>query len=283
MSDKPRNTILGASLKKTREAAGFSGVELAQRLGWTTGTGKSKVSKLESGRQTPTPAEIDAWATATGASDRLRDQWLALAEQEREELANYRARAASGQQAIQKQYGDLAANTTRFTFFETFVFPRYLQTPEYMRAVLQEHHDKHGTFDDVAAAVKERQGTVRLLFDDTKTFVFLLDEPLLRRTRFPASIMRPQLIQLMSVIGLPNVTIGVYPSLSRPVNSYTESSFEIFDDVAFVETALADERKLLADDVETLERLFQRYWQDAAVGEDARPLIADALAALPAA
>jgi transcriptional regulator with XRE-family HTH domain len=281
-NDETRDTILGASLKKAREAAGLTGVQLAQRLGWAATTGKGKVSKLEGGRQTPTSDEISAWATATGVNERLRDQWLALAEQEREEQANYRARMAGGQQAIQRQYGDLASHTTRFTFFETFVFPRYLQTPEYMRAILQEHHDKHGTFDDVAAAVKERQGSVRLLLDDTKTFVFLLDEPLLRRTRFPASIMRPQLIQLMSVIGLPNVTLAIYPSLSRPVHSYTESSFEIFDDVAFIETALADERKLLADDVEILERLFARYMQDAVVNEDARPLIADALAALPA-
>src|SRR4051812_42604112 len=97
-NDETRDTILGASLKKAREAAGLTGVQLAQRLGWAATTGKGKVSKLEGGRQTPTSDEISAWATATGVNERLRDQWLALAEQEREEQANYRARMAGGQQ-----------------------------------------------------------------------------------------------------------------------------------------------------------------------------------------
>jgi transcriptional regulator with XRE-family HTH domain len=281
-----RDPLLGGSLRKAREASGLTGGQLAERAGWTTagggpGTGKSKVSKIESGKQIPSTDDIDAWAAATGVNDRLREQWKAMAAQAEELRSGYRKRASQGQQPVQKEYNDLAAQTTRFRFFEMTFIPRYLQVPDYSRAVIQEHHDKHGTINDVEAAAQERQGSVRYLYDTNKTFTFLIDEPVLRRRRFPASIMRPQLDRLMSIIGLGNVTLAIYPSLSRPVHSLTESSFELFDDIGYIETALEDAPRLLADDVERLEELFNRYWQDAVTGDDARQIILDAIAAQP--
>ena len=282
MTNEAREPLLGGSLKKARETAKLTGGQLAERLGWANTTGKSKVSKIEGGRQIPTADEITAWAEATATSDRVRDQWIAMAGQAADERPNYRQRAKAGQQAVQQEYTDLAEHTVRFTFFETVFVPRYLQVPDYSRAVLQEHHEKHGSIDDVTVAAQEKQRSVRYLYDPAKTFTFLLDEPILRRRRFPASIMRPQLDRLMSVIGLDNVTLAIYPSLSRPVGSLTESSFEIFDDIAYIETALSDDRKLLAADVERLETLFARYWQDAVTGDEARALILDAINQLPA-
>ena len=287
MSDNtPRHDpLLGSALQKARNAAGLTGEQIAERTGFKTRSGnlaKDKVSKIESGKQLPTLAEVDAWADATGVDDRVREQWKLLAAQAEENRSiNYRQRAQGGQQATQKAYSDLAEETSRFTFFEMTFLPRYVQIPDYTRAILQEHHEKHGTVDDVAAATRVRQASTRFLYDDTKKFTFLIDEPVLRRRRPAASIMRPQLLQLMSVIGLDNVTLAVYPSLSREVSSLTESSFELFDDVGYIETALEDSPRLLADDVQELEKLFERYWQDAAVGEDARAIILDAIAALP--
>lgn len=283
--DTTRHDTLGTALQKARKAANLTGEELAERCGFRTKSGnlaKDKISKIESGKQLITADEVDAWANATGVGERVRDQWKLLAEQaEEHRSSNYRKRGAQGQQPVQKAFTDLAEETSRFTFFEMTFLPRYLQIPDYTRAVLQEHHDKHGTIDDVAAATRERQSSTRFLYDDSKKFHFLIDEPVLRRTRFPASIMRPQLLHLMSVIGLDNVTLAVYPSLSRPVNSLTESSFELFDDIGYIETALEDAPRLLADDVEELEKLFERYWEDAAIGEDARTIILDAIAHLP--
>lgn len=284
--DTPRHDpVLGSALQKARNAAGLTGEQLAERTGFKTRSGnlaKDKVSKIESGKQLPTAEEVEAWAQATGVSDRVRDQWKLLAEQAEEtRSSNYRKRAQQGQQVVQEGYTKRAEETSRFTFFEMTFLPRYLQIPDYTRAVLQEHHEKHGTIDDVAAATRSRQASTRLLYDDTKKFVFLIDEPVLRRTRFGSTIMRPQLLHLMSVIGLDNVTLAIYPSLSRPVNSLTESSFELFDDIGYIETALEDAPRLLADDVEELEKLFERYWRDAAIGEDARTIILDAIASLP--
>lgn len=267
---------LGASLKKARGE--LTGTDLSEHAGWGK-SGKTKVSKIEGGTQTPSEADLDAWAAITGVSDRVRDQWKLLAVQAATQKAgNYKKRASNGQEIVQREYSDLAAQTNIFRFFEMTFIPRYLQIPEYTRFVLTEHHEKHGAVNDIDAATHARQGSVQYLYDASKTFTFLIDEPVLRKTRVPAAIMRPQLDRLLSAVGLPNVTLAIYPSLSSPVGSFTESSFEIFDDIAYIETAAEDGSRLLADDVERLEGLFRRYWQDAATGDDARQLILNAAA-----
>ncbi len=286
MSTEDRNTHLlelGASLAKARKARGLTGEQLAQAVGWNVSTGKSKVSKIEKGTQLPESADLDRWADATEVDPRLRAQWKTIAEQAgQERSAGYHKRMASGQTSVQREYTDRAERTTNFRFFETYVIPRYLQVPQYTRAVLEEYRDKVGVINDVEEATRERQSSVRYLYDDTKTFIFLIDEPVLRRRRFPPSIMRPQLHSLLTAIGLEHVTLAIYPSLSEPVRTLTESSFEIFDDEAFIETALEDDRRLLADDVIRLETAFERYWRDARINEDARPYILAALENLPA-
>src|SRR5215510_5177333 len=49
-------------LVRLRRAAGLSGDQLAARLAWA----RSKVPKLENGRQMPTEADLTAWAEACG-------------------------------------------------------------------------------------------------------------------------------------------------------------------------------------------------------------------------
>jgi len=53
---------LGTHLRALRRAAGLNGKELAEQMAWTA----SKVSKLELGQQTPTTADLIAWARAVG-------------------------------------------------------------------------------------------------------------------------------------------------------------------------------------------------------------------------
>ncbi|MGW0660321.1 helix-turn-helix domain-containing protein [Streptodolium elevatio] len=49
---------LGARLRELRTDAGLTGREVARRLDWPP----SKVSKLETGRQTPSTGDLEAWA-----------------------------------------------------------------------------------------------------------------------------------------------------------------------------------------------------------------------------
>ncbi|MGW0901063.1 helix-turn-helix domain-containing protein, partial [Streptomyces goshikiensis] len=53
---------LGARLRELRTDRRLTGRQLAVLLGWT----QSKISKLETGRQTATADDLLAWADATG-------------------------------------------------------------------------------------------------------------------------------------------------------------------------------------------------------------------------
>lgn len=273
-----RNDGLATRLKKARGE--ITMLDFAMQAGWKE-SGKSKVSKIESGRQLPSTDDLEVWAAITGVDDRLLAQWKVMLVEAESFRTDYQKRMRNGQKAVQQEYSDLAAATTHFRFFEAVVVPRYLQVREYTRAVLQEYHDDYGTTDDVDEATDERQASVRYLYDTTKRFEFLIDEHVLRSKRFSADIMRPQLDRLQSVIGLRHVRLGIYPSLSRPTRKLVRSGFELFDDVGYIETFLSDGPRLLIDDVVKLDKFFHQLWEDAVEGEGARKIIIDAIRALP--
>ena len=56
---------LGARLRELRTEARFDGKGIAERLGWQ----RSKVSRLENGKQTPSREDLAAWAEAVGRPD----------------------------------------------------------------------------------------------------------------------------------------------------------------------------------------------------------------------
>src|SRR5918912_4533435 len=64
-------TALGKRLRELRRHAGLTGTQLAESLSWP----QSKVSKLETARQTPSADDIRAWTRATG-SDSQTDELL---------------------------------------------------------------------------------------------------------------------------------------------------------------------------------------------------------------
>lgn len=279
--DEPLEYLLGASLRKARTEAKLTQANLAQQAGWKESTGKSKVSKTESGEQVPDADDLERWARATGVDARLLDQWKILAaEEDARRNASYKNRLKGGQAPVQQEWTKRAEESTRFRFFETFVVPRYLQVPEYTRATLEEFKT-FSSVDDLDAAVKVRQASTRLLYDPDKSFQLIIDEPVLRRKRFPRSVMRPQLLFLQSVIGEED-QLRIYPSLSRRVSKLTPSSFELFDNLGYIETAAGGAKPLLYDTVAQLERTFDELWSEAVGGDAAREIIALALKELPA-
>jgi transcriptional regulator with XRE-family HTH domain len=50
--------VLGARLRELRTGAGLDGKGIAERLGWQ----RSKVSRLENGKQTPSRTDLAEWA-----------------------------------------------------------------------------------------------------------------------------------------------------------------------------------------------------------------------------
>ncbi len=192
----------------------------------------------------------------------------------------YKNRLKDGLAPVQREWSNRAEATERFRFFETFIVPRYLQVAEYTKATLEEFR-KFSSVEDLDKAVKERQASTRLLYQPGKSFKLIIDEPVLFKTRFPRSVMRPQLLFLQSVIGEED-QLRIYPSLSGRVSYLTPSSFEMFDDIGYIETEVGGAEPLLYDTVAQLEVKFKALWAESVGGDVAREIIARAISRLPA-
>lgn len=271
-----RNDGLATRLRNAR--GDMLAKDLAAQAKWLA----TKVSKIESGKQLPSVDDLNTWAAITGIKEPLLGQLHAMLVEAQAFHTDYKNRMRNGQKAVQQEYNDLAETTTSFRFFEMAGIPRYLQLPQYTRALLQEMHDQHGSVDDVDEATAARQESVSYLHQLHRRFEFIIEEPVLRRRRLPPSVMRSQLFHLGTAIGLPNVRLGIYPSLSRQVRWTPQNSFELFDDVGYVETFATDGPRLLADEVAKYDVVMARLWEDAVEGDEARQLILDAIADLPA-
>jgi transcriptional regulator with XRE-family HTH domain len=263
-------------LKQARTAAKLAGKELAERAGWSP----SKVSRLEAGQQMPSSVDIDVWAERTdlGADDtaslhRLLDE----VQSARSEWAR---RLRGGMASVQLDYKALEAESARICYFDTTWIPGLLQTRDYARMVATMMADLHRTSrDEIEAAVAVRMERQQCLYDTGKQFELLVAEPVLRWLLCPPDVMRGQLDRLQTVIGMPNVRFGVLP-LSAPIALAPQNAFQIYDDLAIVETFTAEDQRT-GPEAEKYKEIMAKLWEDAAEGEDARRLIVTAAASLP--
>jgi transcriptional regulator with XRE-family HTH domain len=261
---------LGAHLRALRRDAGLNGKEFAARLAWMP----SKVSKLELGQQTPTPADLSAWADAAGkpeAAQALAGELAALESFYRE----YRLRLRSGMRARQQEALDNETKARTFRVFNTHYVPAVFQTPEYARHMLAKGARLHGAPDDVDEAVAIRMRRQELLYRPGKTFRLVVSEAVLHSgAAAPPEVMMAQLDRLVAATALgPSVRLGVIPFEEQwPV--FLDHGFWIFDDdFVLVETLAAELRLTRPDEIQTYARVFDQLAAIAAYGAAARAII----------
>ena len=266
---------VAARLRALRTQTGLSGKQFAKGLGWQP----SKVSRLENGRQTPTPADLDAWARVVGKPGDAAGLQQLL-EQARTAHRDWKRRMRDGQSAVQADYNALTEQSTVIRYFETAYMPGYLQTPAYARRVLTELVDLHGlAVDDVNAAVAARMQRQHALYDPAKRFEFLLAEPVLHWRLCPPDVMRGQLDRLQTMLSLPNIRFGILPlHPAAPLRTTPQQAFQLYDDTAVVE-GLVGENVYRGDKAAAFARAMDRMWDDAATDEQARQLILTAVSA----
>jgi transcriptional regulator with XRE-family HTH domain len=197
---------LSAALRGRRERAGLSTFELAERLGWS----QSKVSKLETGRTRPAPADVAAWAKTCQADDATIDALVDLAEDVATETASWRALygSAGGAAGRQATYKDLNDQALHIAIYQPAIVPGLVQTAEYARRVFELHGVPLPQVAAAAAARIERQA---VLYDQSKTIELIIAEAALRLrvTNPPAHV--AQLDKIATMATLPNVSIGIVP------------------------------------------------------------------------
>ena len=260
---------LAERLFRMRKAAGLTGDQLAEVLGWGTKTGRTKVSKIENGKQTPTPKETRAWAEACGHPE-LAAELLDLLADVQTMHTRWRRRIRGGHTAILEDIDRRTQASKRIRNAEVAIIPGLLQTAGYARSIITTVSATYGT-GDTDAAVQARMDRQRVLYDSSKTFEFVITEAALRLLPCPPHVMLGQLDRLMSM-DLPNVTLGIIP-FNTELQVMPYNGFLLLDDNLTVETWSGKDEEPPGDETAVHHQIFEQLMAEAVTGEDARRLI----------
>ncbi|MGW0704163.1 helix-turn-helix domain-containing protein [Streptomyces sp. NPDC002867] len=266
-------TSLGARLRELR--AGLTGRDLADRLGWT----QSKVSKLETGKQTATAEDLRAWAAATGHPDAAAELVAHLDGLESRHRS-WRRQLAAGHRPVQDALTVEYERSTVLRAWEGSMVVGMLQTADYARAVFQAYADLHQSVRDVDDSVRARLRRQNLMYQPGRTFHIVMWEAALHTRLCAPPVMAAQLDRLAGVVGLDTVRLGIVP-FGAAVRIPPGPGFWLYDErLAVVEDWHAE---LWLDDTDSVG-VYLRVWellhQAAVYGALAHRLIARARAQL---
>lgn len=258
-------------LRLTGPDSRLTGTELAERCGWN----KSKVSRLENGRQTPTPDDLGKWAEATGRPEAY-DELLARLRGFESHIRSWRRQLAAGHKPVQDTHLNAHADTSVFRGWESSMVFGILQTPDYARSIFTRYAELQRSPRDTDEAVRSRMKRQEALYDSSKRFHLLLWEAALHTLICPPAVLAAQLDRLAGVVGLDSVDLGIIP-LSAPVRIPPATAFWIYDDRrVIVENWHAE---LWIDDeasVDTYLRTWRTLQESAVYGADAQNRISAA-------
>ena len=269
----PRRARLAARLRTVRAAASTSGNRFAADLGWQ----QSRVSKLETGRQLPTEADIRHWVAAAGSGTDVVAELLELLAAARIEYVTHRddARRGGGLAAVQAEVAALEARVTRVAEWQPAMVPGLVQTAEYARELLVRPGRPTMTEvdeDGVNALASERIRRQDILYQPGRRIQLILGEAALHSAPGRIDTLLGQLDRLISIAGLATVELGVVPFPAMPVMPL--SSFCLHDDtVVFIETLTGEQQLHEPDEVAVYVAAFDLLHDAAAIGPDAVALI----------
>lgn len=262
---------LAERLVRLRKDAGLTGDRLASRLGWA----RSKIPKLENGRQMPSEADITAWAGACDRPDAAH-QLLVLLDEAQAMHRQFRHQMRRGRHAaVQGDLDSLVRQARRIRNVEVVLIPGLLQTPDYARYRLREAMRASGEDDSqLEAVIAARMRRQDVLYEGGREFEFIIAETALLVRTCPAQVMLGQLDRLSIVSGLSGVTLGIIP-LDSELTVTPTMGFMIADDVAYAETPTSDDL-LFGEEAAAYTRIADGLAAQAVTGDAARELITTA-------
>ncbi|WP_250281519.1 MULTISPECIES: helix-turn-helix domain-containing protein [unclassified Frankia] len=253
-SGRAAGAQLGAELAALRHRHRLSGQELAGR----TGMSQSKISRIETGAVTPGPDDVEAIVRALNEPEPVVSQFRQAAE-----------RLVSGADPVidpspyigrfQPQYLEHESAAQVVRFFQPTLVPGLLQTSEYAQAIILRFCE---LFDidylaEGAQAVALRMERQRILYDERRTFYFVLLESVLA---YPVAAPAAMIAQIDRIRDLadsrPNITIALVPNGTELVVP-PSSSIEILDENrALTEAILSVVSHKKPETVRVLLRIF---------------------------
>lgn len=273
MTTEDRRLAFGERLSQLREAAGLSGNRLAELCGWA----QSKVSRIQSGVQNITDADVTAWCEATGTNVDEKAELLAELRAIRLDQARWKSRLRRGHQALQTNVAAAEQAATIIRMFSPTLVPGLLQTPDYARAVFRKLAAIKGAPDDADEAVAVRMQRQAVLYDSAKRIDLLVAEAALRSPIAPRDVMAAQYDRLIALLGVSNVRFGIVPlDVELPLPML--HGVWILDDFVSVETLNTEIATRDPDDVKLYNDAFDELWKVAAEGDAARAILSRLLA-----
>ena len=202
---------LAVRLRDIRLDAGLTARALSAAAGWH----EAKTSRIESAKQAPSEADIQAWCRVCGA-DREVPDLIAASRAADSMYVEWRRLNPAGLRRAQESRRPLYERTSFFKAYCSAVVPGFLQTPSYARALLSAISAFRGTPDDVDEAVAARMSRNRMLQSGTHRFALLVEESVLRGRLGDREVMAAQLGYLLEATRLPPVSLGVIPFAACP-------------------------------------------------------------------
>jgi transcriptional regulator with XRE-family HTH domain len=267
---------LAERLRDLRLDAGLSGRDLAAAAGWHP----AKTTRIELAKQAASEADIVTWCQVCRA-ERETPDLIAASRIADSAYVEYRRLNRTGMKRRQDAVRPLYERTALFKAYCPSVVPGWLQTPGYATALLSSITEFRGTPDDVAEAVTARMRRNSIVTSGGHRFALLLEETVLRYRIGGADVMAGQLEHLLEAVALPSVSLGVIPFSAPSRPAWPAEQFTVFDDDRVdVELLSAQVTVTAPSEVTLYVRAFERLAALAVQGEDARGLVAAALAAL---
>jgi transcriptional regulator with XRE-family HTH domain len=244
---------LAERLRQLRLATGATGAQFAERLG--AGWRQPRVSKIETGKQLPTAADINAWAAVTDAD---APELLELLDRARIEYSTFRERIAdlSGVDRLQDAIGAAETAATRIAHYQPVLIPGILQTTDYARELLHlpTGPAQAGANDeDINRMIASRLRRQAILYEPGREITVLMGEGALRTNIASPATMHAQREHVARLAEtLTTTTIGIVPFTTQAPIA-TLHGWSLTDDLATIET---DTGTVEIADPEHV----QRYW-----------------------
>ncbi|ASU79906.1 XRE family transcriptional regulator [Actinopolyspora erythraea] len=253
---------LGLTLRRLREASQRTRQEAAATLGKV----RSRIAELEEGRSTISPSDLEKLLDLYETSGEEREATLALAAEARKRQPK-RPYTDVLPRAYQR-FADLEANATEITSYEPGVVPGLLQSPDYIKAVMEEAagtwwNSGGNELDQRVNFRLERQN--RTLYSEPgKRLCFFVTEDSLRFTPKGEKTRREQALHILRLVDeQPDTTVRLLPR-DAP-NPARGGGFTVFDfgndgapvgfsSVVYGPSTYFDERS----DIEVLRAVAQR-------------------------
>jgi transcriptional regulator with XRE-family HTH domain len=263
---------LGQRLRELRRDARLTGRQLAEVQGWQP----SKVSRIESGKQTPSDADVEAWARACGFPDAAHDLIAALRSLEGHYVEHRRAFRA-GMARFQRAVGEQEAVHSVIRNFQSVIIPALLQTPEYARYRFASERKHAGPPTDLDESVAARMARQQILYRPATRAHFVLTEATLRYRLCPPEVLGGQLDHLLGVASMWSVRLGIIP-FEVEFTSAPLHGFAVYDDgEVLVETLTATLTLSEPTEISVYLDLFTAYAKAAVYGPEAHGLISRVL------